>query len=242
MHDMESADVVVIGGGVIGTSIAFHLAEAGVDGVVLIERDELGAGSTSKAAGGVRAQFSDPANIAISMRSLERFEDFARRPGYDIDLRLVGYLFLLSDEPRSRRSPLGSHCRTRWVWRAGCSPRWRPRRRTVDRPNWARGRGVVCHRRSCYTRLRRRWLRPRARRHGATLVTGVEVTGIDHASGKIDTVETGRHTVHTECVIGAAGAWSAAIGTMAGVDLDVTPLRREVLFTGRCRGSGPTCR
>ena len=88
------ADVVVVGGGVIGTSIAFHLAEAGVD-VCLVERDQLAGGSTSRAAGGVRAQFSDPLNIAIGLRSIEAFERFAERPGAEIDLHQVGYLFLL---------------------------------------------------------------------------------------------------------------------------------------------------
>ncbi|MGZ4316087.1 MAG: NAD(P)/FAD-dependent oxidoreductase [Gaiellaceae bacterium] len=91
------ADVVVIGGGVIGTSAAFHLAEAGVD-VVLVERGQLGSGSTSRAAGGVRTQFSDLLNIEIARRSLAAFRDFGRRPGWEIDLKEVGYLFVLAHE------------------------------------------------------------------------------------------------------------------------------------------------
>src|SRR5690349_10995819 len=90
------AGIVVVGGGVIGTSIAFHLAEAGVGDVVLLERDELGHGSTAKAAGGVRAQFSDRINIELGARSLEAFARFGTRPGQEIDLHRVGYLFLLS--------------------------------------------------------------------------------------------------------------------------------------------------
>src|SRR3954464_4827708 len=90
------AAVVVVGGGVMGTSTAFHLAEAGVD-VLLLERDGLGAGSTSKAAGGVRAQFSDALNIVLGARGLAAFADFARRPGQEIDLHRRGYLFLLTD-------------------------------------------------------------------------------------------------------------------------------------------------
>ena len=91
----ESASVVIVGGGVIGCSAAFHLAEAGVD-VLLLERDQLGSGSTSRAAGGVRAQFSDPLNIQIAQRSLAAFREFSRRPGWEIDLKQVGYLFVLS--------------------------------------------------------------------------------------------------------------------------------------------------
>src|SRR5436309_101988 len=91
----KSASAVIVGGGVIGTSAAFHLAEAGVD-VVLLERASLASGSTSRAAGGVRAQFSDELNIEIARRSLTAFSDFARRPGWVIDLKQVGYLFVPS--------------------------------------------------------------------------------------------------------------------------------------------------
>src|SRR5205085_9225923 len=87
----SGADVVIVGGGVVGASAAFHLAEAGAQ-VVLLERDQLASGSTSKAAGGVRTQFSDPLNIEIARRSLEAFKAFDRRPGWEIDLHEVGYL------------------------------------------------------------------------------------------------------------------------------------------------------
>src|ERR687897_2263737 len=93
---MEHASVVIMGGGVIGASIAFHLAEAGVEDVVLVERAELGSGSTAKGAGGVRAMFSDELNVRIGLRSLEAWGAFGERPGWEIDLHRVGYLFLLS--------------------------------------------------------------------------------------------------------------------------------------------------
>src|SRR5439155_26791397 len=92
----DAADVVIVGGGVMGTSIAFHLAEAGVRDVLLLEMNGLGSGSTCKAAGGVRANFSDEVNIALGARSLEAFARFGERPGQEIDLHQVGYLFLLS--------------------------------------------------------------------------------------------------------------------------------------------------
>ena len=91
----EQADVVVIGGGVMGASTAFHLAEAGVS-VVLVERSELASGSTSKAAGGVRANFSDELNVAIGARSLNLLADFGTRPGQEIDLHRPGYMFALT--------------------------------------------------------------------------------------------------------------------------------------------------
>src|SRR3954452_7343028 len=91
------ADVVIVGGGVVGVSAAFHLAEAGAE-VVLLERDQLGSGSTSKAAGGLRAQFSDALNIEIAKRSLAAYERFAERPGWEIDYEQIGYLFVLTTE------------------------------------------------------------------------------------------------------------------------------------------------
>src|SRR5688572_19565082 len=87
------ASVVIVGGGVIGTSVAFHLAEAGTEDVLLLERAELGSGSTSKGAGGVRAMFSDELNVRIALRSLEAWGGFGERPGWEIDLQRVGYLF-----------------------------------------------------------------------------------------------------------------------------------------------------
>src|ERR687893_1034919 len=92
---MEHASVVIVGGGVIGTSVAFHLAEAGVEDVLLLERGELGSGSTGKGAGGVRAMFSDELNISIGIRSLEAWAAFGERPGWEVDFARVGYLFLL---------------------------------------------------------------------------------------------------------------------------------------------------
>ena len=94
----SAADVVIIGGGVMGTSAAFHLAEAGVPNIVVVERGELGSGSSGKPIGGVRAQFSDPLNIELGSRSLRAYQEFPHRPGADIRLDTVGYLFLLDHE------------------------------------------------------------------------------------------------------------------------------------------------
>src|SRR5207247_6402822 len=90
----ESAEVVVIGGGAMGASVAWHLHELGVDDVVLLERDSLASGSTSRSAGGFRAQFADELNVRIAVRSIGEL----RRFGAEIDLKQYGYLFLLDDE------------------------------------------------------------------------------------------------------------------------------------------------
>jgi sarcosine oxidase subunit beta len=93
----ETADVVIVGGGAIGTSVAYHLTELGITNVVLLERETLGSGSTSKAAGGIRAQFEDELNVRIALRSLSEFRSFEERLGVDIGFEETGYLFLLDD-------------------------------------------------------------------------------------------------------------------------------------------------
>src|SRR3982751_4286522 len=91
------ADVVIIGGGCMGTSVAYHLARRGITDVVLVERDRmLGAGSTGRNAGGVRHQFSNEANIRLSIESIALLERFSDEVGQAIDFHQDGYLFLLS--------------------------------------------------------------------------------------------------------------------------------------------------
>ncbi|MFF9897711.1 NAD(P)/FAD-dependent oxidoreductase [Streptomyces longispororuber] len=230
-----TAEVVIIGGGVMGTSIAFHLAEAGIRDVLLLERDALGSGSTSKAAGGVRGQFSDAVNIQLGARSLELFRDFGNRPGQEIDLHLEGYLFLLSREEDvaafernvAVQNELGVPSRMVSAAEAG---RLSPLISTA---------GVLAAAYSpddgyCSPESVVLGYATAARRLGARLVTGCRVTGMERAVGASDvtTVLTDRGQVTAQTVICAAGAWSAAVGAMAGVDLPVQPYRRQILVTG----------
>lgn len=215
-----------------GTSIAFHLAEAGVTDVVLLEQSALGSGSTCKAAGGVRAQFSDPINIALGMRGLEAFEQFAERPGQEIDLRQPGYLFLLTDEEQvatyeasvALQNAMGVPSRMLTPEQAReLSP-------AIDLE------GVLAasfHSRDgfCTPESVVLGYATGARRHGATIRTDVTVTGIGHRGGEITGVSTDQGTVSTGAVIIATGAWSREVGAMAGIDLPVHPLRRQILIT-----------
>jgi sarcosine oxidase, subunit beta len=227
------ASVVVIGGGVMGTSAAFHLAEAGVEDVVLVERAELASGSTARAAGGVRAQFSDELNVRLGARSLEAFADFARRPGAEIDLHRAGYLFVLTtpddvatfERSVALQNALGVPSRmispeeakalcplldTGDVLAAAFSPEDGHATPEAVVQGYAAG----------------------ARRHGAQVVTGCEVTAIEVEGGTVRAVETTRGRVETGAVLCCAGAWSAPIGAMAGVALPVEAIERRVRFTG----------
>jgi sarcosine oxidase, subunit beta len=233
------AEVVVVGGGVMGTSIAFQLAEAGVRDVLLVESDALASGSTSRAAGGVRAQFSDELNIAIALRSLEAFDRFQTRPGREIDLHRVGYLFLLDREDdvrvfersvalqnehgvpsrlidpteAKRLSPLAG---VDGVIAATFCP--------ID--GHASPESVV------------QGYAAGARAHGAVIETGCDLTGIEVEGGEIRAVRTSRGRVETSTVICAAGVWSPAVGAMIGLHLPVVPYRREVGFTRPLPGAG----
>jgi len=232
----QRADVVVVGGGVMGASAAFHLAEAGVD-VLLVERGALAGGSTSRAAGGVRAQFSDELNVRLGARSLAAFADFGRRPGAEIDLRTVGYLFLLTrpEDVRDFTAAVavqnGLGVPTRMLTAAEAAA-LAPAVRTEDvlAATFHAGDGY------CSPEAVVLGYAVGARRHGATVLTGVEVTGVRTASSgagpaEVVAVETTAGPVRTTAVVCAAGAWSPRIGAMVGVDLPVTPLRRQILVT-----------
>ena len=228
----DRASVVVVGGGVVGLSVACHLAEAGVADVLLLERDQLGAGSTSKAAGGVRAVFSDAVNVELGRRSLETWADFGRRYGHDIDLQRVGYLFLLDDpahvaafeEQAALQRSLGVDTRLLGVEEAA---RLAPLASTdgLLGAAWSPGAG------HCTPEAVVAGYAAAARRAGARLVTGVAVDGVEVRGGRVVGVRTAAGTVATGTVVCAAGAWSREVGASAGVDLPVTPLRRQVLLT-----------
>ncbi|WSQ13409.1 FAD-binding oxidoreductase [Streptomyces sp. NBC_01231] len=234
------AGVVVIGGGVMGTSIACHLARAGVPDVVLVERDELASGSTSKAAGGVRAQFSDELNIRLGARSLEAFARFEQDTGHDIGLHRVGYLFLLSTPEEVAAFEAGVRLQNS----LGVPSRM------ID-PAEARGLsplistdGLLAAAFSpddghCTPESVVHGYAATARRHGARILRHTEVTGIETRGDTITAVLTARGRIATDTVVCAAGAWSKAVGAMAGVDLPVEPLRRQIAVTEPVRGLPP---
>lgn len=215
-----------------GTSIAFHLAEAGVEDVLLLEMNELGSGSTCKAAGGVRANFSDELNIALGARSLEAFARFGERPGQEIDLHRVGYLFLLETDDQLelfRES-------TRLQNAAGQPTRMIDVEEAVSlapivEPDGLAGACFSPNDGHCTPESVVLGYATAARRLGARLVTGCEVLGIDAHGNRITTVRTSRGEVRTGTVICTAGAWSAGLADMAGVELPVTPLRRQIVVT-----------
>src|SRR5690606_31675041 len=93
-----TAEIVIIGAGVVGLSIAFQLAERGARDILVLERDEIASGATSKATGGIRQQFSSEEDVKLALESVRFFEQFEERVGLPFLFRQIGYLFLISNE------------------------------------------------------------------------------------------------------------------------------------------------
>jgi sarcosine oxidase, subunit beta len=226
------AAVVVIGGGVVGCSIAYHLARRGERDVIVLERDAVGAGTTSKAAGGIRAQFSTEAEIRFSLEALRVFEQFREEFGVDIGFTRIGYLFLVSDEEDRRgfekrmalQRSLGVDVRLITPDEAG---KLVPALRVDDlvAAVWGPEDGLAgpAEVTSGFAR--------RGRDLGARIVEGVDVTGIDVVDGHVRGVRTSVGPIATSVVVNAAGPFAARVGRLAGLDLPVLPRRRHIFFT-----------
>jgi sarcosine oxidase, subunit beta len=225
---MDRTSVVIVGGGVVGTSIAFHLAEAGVEDVLLVEQAELGSGSTAKGAGGVRAMFSDELNVRIGMRSLEAWGAFGERPGAEIDLRRVGYLFLLSSPEEVTQFERSIEMQNR----LGLPSRMLTPEEAHELSPLAGLEGVLA---GAFCPLAGyatpdatvQGYAAGARAHGVRIERNTELTGIEPGR-----VVAGGRVIETDCVVCAAGTESRALGELAGVRLPVTPERRRIAYTG----------
>jgi sarcosine oxidase subunit beta len=229
---MQTADVVIIGGGIVGSSIAYHLTANGCRSVLVVERESAqGKGSTGKSMGGVRAQFSIPVSIQMSLYSIPFYASFEERLGYPCDYRPQGYLFCATTDQqmaylgtnyaqqvkmglKNVRLMTGDEIRSMYTQLRGddivggsfCSTDG-----FVD-PYSAMTGFMIC-----------------ATDHGATLWKNTVVTGFTQDSTGIASVETTRDSVLTRKVVNCAGAWAASIAKLAGVNLPVEPLRRMLV-------------
>ncbi len=233
-----AADVVIIGGGIMGASTAYHLARRGCTNVVVLESGEMfGLGSTGLNAGGIRYQFATKVNVELSKVSIGMMERFADEMGQEVGLRRCGYLFMLdrdADLAQFRANVALQNSLdvpSRVVSAAEIAElapevdvsgiiggTWCPLDGLVD-PNGLL-QGYVSN----------------ARRLGATLLTGTPAIGIDVIDGSVRRVVTKGGSIETPTVVIAAGPWSAQIGAMAGIDLPIQPIRRQIAVTGAIPG------
>jgi sarcosine oxidase subunit beta len=219
---METREVVIVGGGAMGASVAWHLRRLGVIDVVLLERDSLASGSTSRSAGGIRTQFSDELNVRIALRSLEEFE---RMDG--IELRQWGYLFLL-DRPEdvarfqdalALQHRLGVPSRELSIDEAleivpQLDPEGLLAATYCELDGYASPESVV------------QWYA-----QGLDVRQGCEVTGIHVESGRVAGVETTKGEIACGTVVCCAGAWSSEVAALAGFELPVVGEQRWMWFS-----------
>lgn len=236
---MQTADVVIVGGGCMGASTAWHLARLGITSVVLVEREtQLATGSTGRNAGGVRHQFSDPANIALSKESIAFIARFEDAIGTPIDFWQDGYLFLLTSEASVRAFEANAALQrshgidVQWlsaVEAAAVAPGIATdgvlgatfcAADGVADPN-----GVTVG------------FAKAAQALGVRVLRDAEVTGIERSGRAITAVQTTRGAIATRTVVNAAGPWAGQIGRMAGIDVPITPERRHI-FIAQPEGGG----
>ena len=232
---MRSAEVVVIGAGVIGASVAYHLAGKGCGSVLVLERHhEPGRGSTGSATGGFRAQFGSETNVRLSLLSREKLLRFKEELGVDPGYRPCGYLFLADNEARLealRRAQ--SVQRTAGLQEAKeVTPSEATDINPAIRADGLVG-GVFCQTDGFIRPMRilHGYLEG-ARRLGVQIQYGVECAGFEfRGSDRITAVRTSVGDVGAGSVVNAAGAWAALVAPGAGLDVPVEPLRRQAAVT-----------
>lgn len=229
---MESFDVVIIGGGIVGSSIAWHLTDAGCRKVLVVERESAqGKGSTGKSMGGVRAQFSTAVNIQMSLYSIPFYASFDERMGHPAGYRSQGYLFVATKDSHLRYLRDNFERQKSLGLRDACMLSAReiidmlPQLRSDDilGGSFCSTDGFV----DPYSAMN--GFMASAVEKGATLWKKTEVSAVETDANGIAAVETSRGRVATRVVVNASGPWAAETAKLAGVDLPVEPLRRMLV-------------
>ena len=230
----NTADVVIIGGGIVASSVAYHLAERGCTNVLIVEReDRQGMGSTAKSMGGVRAQFATSINIRMSLYSIDLFSKFEEVTGHTAGYTPQGYMFVATSERHL------DYLKTNMLKQRACGlsgvemitrediVKIVPQLVADDvvGGSFCPTDGFV----DPYSVMT--GFSKRARGRGVSLWLETEVTGIDVKQGAVAGVQTSRGYVSTGAVVNAAGPWAASVARLAAVDVPVEPLRRQIVKT-----------
>ncbi|MFO1535441.1 MAG: NAD(P)/FAD-dependent oxidoreductase [Thermoplasmatota archaeon] len=224
--------VVVIGGGAIGLSIAHHLAKLGLNDVLVLDKDSLVKGATGRNGGGVRAQWTTAENIVLAKRSIAMFKRFAQETGHNLFFRQGGYLFLTRSEGqlaalRKAAAFQNSHGVRTKVVSLEKARRLVPGLRTD---------GCVGATFNPDDAVLFPWpivwgYKQAAESRGVRVLTHAEVEGFEQSGGRVTAVQTNQGRYRCEWVVNAAGAWSRELAAQVGVALPVKPERHEILVS-----------
>jgi sarcosine oxidase subunit beta len=227
-------DVIIIGSGIVGSSIAYHLTEAGCTNILVLEREtSQGKGSTGKSMGGVRAQFATPVNIRMSMYSIPFFASFDEVMGHPAGYRPQGYLFVATKPAHmdylrtNHRAQVDAGLQDVHLLDPAGVSSLAPELRSDDiiGGSFCATDGFV----DPHSVMTGFMLK--AIERGAELVRETEVTGIRTDAAGVCGVETARGFLATRTIVNATGAWAGSVARLAGVDLPVEPLRRMLVPT-----------
>jgi len=228
---MDTSEVIIIGAGVIGCSVAYHLAKMGCHDVTVLEKNLLGSGSTERCAGGIRQQFSTEPNIKLSIESVRFFERFEEETGHPADFRQNGYLMLATteEELESFRQNVVLQ-RSLGVEVNLISPQ--EAREIVPRLNIEDILGATYCPADGYADPYSvvQGFASAARRLGVKICQDAEVTSMGQV-GRAWCVTTPKGKLQSPTVVVATGAWTGQIGTIVGVDIPVHPSRRHIFVT-----------
>lgn len=229
----SSCEIVIIGGGVMGASTAYHLGRAGATDIVLVERTEhFEDSATNRCAGGVRYQFGTQVNIRLSQVSLPMLERFQDELGVDPQYHKCGYLFVLTDDhdvAQFRRNvKLQRSLGVETEWLEG--DQLRSLLPEMHFPDALAGTHHALDGLADPNSVLMGYLQG-AREQGVSVLTGVAVTGIQSSAGRVNSVETRVGRIACRHIVNAAGPWAAEIGQMVGLNIPIRPIRRQMITT-----------
>jgi len=228
----KTADIVIIGAGIIGVSIAYYLGKIGAKNVVLLEKDLIGMGSTGLCAGGIRRQWSTEVNMQFAMKSFEVFQNFEEEFGVSPEFHQIGYLFLARDEEELESFKKNIEFQNRFGVPSQLLTREQVRKEWpflnledvfggafCDTDGYAGPTEVT------------NAIAKEARRHGVKILEKIEVISIEVSRDRIVSVTTRDGRMETRTVVNAAGPYAANVGKLAGVEIPVNPIRRQLFVT-----------
>jgi len=229
--ELEKADVLIVGGGIMGSSLAYHLAKE-KKSVILLEKSHVGAEASGRNGGGVRQQSRDPAELPLAMKSVEMWSGLSEELSYDVEYKRAGNLIVA----RTPQQLEAFESRVKRERKAGLDVRMvTPDEACRLLPSLNKEDiigGTYCPTDGTANPIRTTFAFARAAKAaGAKIYTCTEIIGMELAGNVINVVETTRGKMWGEVVVNAAGPWAPVIGRMIGVDIPIQPKRCQIMVT-----------